>query len=104
MLNRSFFTRSVILALPIVLAAGCTQLSENDSAKVSTASEQALEAKQMAQDALSQIVALRKDVNDQISALRKEVNEAKAAAEQAAAEAKAAADKADRIFQKSTHK
>lgn len=92
MVTRKFVARSLVLALPLAIAAGCTQPAQ-DSSKVDTALQQSAEAKQMAQDAL----ARAQEAADA-------ANRAAAAAEQAAADAQAASDKADRMLQKNMNK
>ena len=92
MVKKAFVVRSLILALPLAIAAGCTQ-PQTDSSKVDAAAQQSAEAKQMAMDAM----AKAQEAADA-------ANRAAAAAEQAAADAQAASDKADRMMQKSMHK
>jgi hypothetical protein len=90
--TKRFLTRSIVLALPLAIAAACTQPAA-DTAKVDSAAQQAAEAKQMAQEAMVQA-----------RAAADAANRAAAAAEQAAAEARAASEKADRMFGKSMQK
>ncbi len=85
MITKRFITRSLILALPVAVAIGCTQPAA-DTAKIDSAAQQAAEAKQMAMEASAQAKA------------------AADAANRAAAAAEAASDKADRMFQKSMNK
>lgn len=92
MVKRKFVARSLIVALPLLIAAGCTQ-PQQDTAKVDAAAQQSAEAKQMAMDAM----AKAQEAADA-------ANRAAAAAEQAAADAQAASDKADRMMEKSMHK
>jgi hypothetical protein len=93
MLSKKLVTRSLLLALPLGIAAGCTQPAATDNSKVDSAVQQAAEAKQIAQEALARA-----------QAAEEAAQRAQAAAEQAAADAAAASDKADRMFQKSMTK
>ena len=80
-------TKKIILAFAAVAALGaCTTLSEQDRALLTSASQNADQAKQIAQQALAASQA------------------AQASAAQAAADAKAANEKADRIFQRGLRK
>jgi hypothetical protein len=79
--------RNTLLALvPLFAVGACTHLSDEDRTLITTASQNAEQAKQQAAEALAAAKA------------------AEAKADQAAAEAKAADEKADRIFQRSLRK
>jgi len=79
--KQAFAALTVLAAL-----AACTTLSDQDRALLTSASQNADQAKQMAQQALSASQA------------------AQASAAQAAADAKAANEKADRMFQRGLRK
>lgn len=79
--------KKIIAAMTVVGAlAACTTLSDQDRALLTSASQNADQAKQMAQQALTASQA------------------AQASSAQAAADAKAANEKADRIFQRGLRK
>ncbi len=81
-----FVTRLAVVAMPILLAAGCTSTGPEDRATIESAVATANEAKAEAERAAAA------------------AERAAAAAERAAAEAKAAGDKADRIFRRNLRK
>ena len=86
--------RNAMIALVPVFALGaCTTLSEQDRATLSTASQNAAQAKTMAQQAL-----------DTANSAKASADKATQVANQAEADAKAANEKADRIFQRSLRK
>jgi protein tyrosine/serine phosphatase len=86
--------KSILVALvPVVALGACTTLSAEDRALISSANQNADQAKQMAQQALSTAQAAQSSANA-----------AAQAANQAAADAKAANEKADRMFQRSLRK
>ena len=91
MFNKRLITRAAVIALPILIIAGCATPQAGD--ENNAASGEAAAAKRIAEDAL---VAVRD--------LRMELAEAKKAAERAALAAEAAAEKADRIFQRGMRK
>ena len=74
------------VALPMLLIAGCTELSADDRALLQSAQKSASEASAAAQQAADA------------------ANRAAAASQQSANDAKAAADRADRMFQRSQRK
>ncbi len=79
--------KQILLAVVAVAALGaCTTLSDQDRALLTSASQNAEQAKQIAQQALTASQA------------------AQASAAQAAADAKAANEKADRMFQRGLRK
>jgi len=79
--------RQVMLALcPLIALGACTTLSDQDRATLTTASQNADQAKQQSAQALAAAQA------------------AQASAAQAAADAKSANEKADRMFQRSLRK
>ena len=81
------FVKQIFAAAAILAAlAACTTLSDQDRALLTSASQNADQAKQMAQQALAASQS------------------AQASAAQAAADAKAANEKADRIFQRGLRK
>lgn len=82
-----FLKRSLIALVPLIALGACTaQLSDQDRALLTSANQNAEQAKTLAQQALDASRA------------------AQASAAQAAADAKAANEKADRIFQRSLRK
>jgi Alanine-zipper, major outer membrane lipoprotein len=78
--------RFLIALVPIVALGACTTLSDQDHALLTSANENAQQAKEMAQQALTASQA------------------AQASAAQAAASAQAANEKADRMFQRGLRK
>lgn len=79
--------RSILLALcPMIVLGACTTLSDQDRASLTSASQNAEQAKQQSAQALAAAQA------------------AQASAAQAAADAKSANEKADRMFQRSLRK
>lgn len=83
----------IIAAVPLMLAAGCETMSENDRMMVEKANTSAADAQAAAQRAAD---AANKAAASAAAAAR--------AAEAAAAEAKAAGDKADRVFRRGMRK
>ncbi len=81
-----FFKRGMIALIPVIALGACTTLSDQDRALLAAASQNAEQAKTLAQQALEAARA------------------AQATANNAAAEAKAASDKADRMFRRSLRK
>jgi hypothetical protein len=79
-----------IIALPLLFAAGCETMNQNDKAMLEKANISAAEAKSASMKASADAQAAARAAAD--------------AANRAAAEAKAASDKADRIFQKGLRK
>lgn len=73
----------MIALIPVIALGACTTLSDQDRALLAAASQNAEQAKTLAQQALEA---------------------ARATANNAAAEAKAASDKADRMFRRSLRK
>ncbi len=88
-----FLKHTLIALVPVVALGACTTLSDQDRALLSAASQNAEQAKTMAQQAL-----------DASRAAQASANSAAQAANQAAADAKAANEKADRMFQRSLRK
>jgi hypothetical protein len=88
-----FFKRTLIVLVPVIALGACTTLSDEDRALVSAASQNAEQAKTIAQQAL-----------DASRAAQASANSAAQAANQAAADARAANEKADRMFQRSLRK
>lgn len=88
-----FVTRLAILALPVLLVAGCQTPAPADTSKV----DSALESSKLAAASAERASAAAK-----VAAAAAE--RAAAAAERASAEAKAASDKADRIFRRGLRK
>ena len=88
-----FVTRLAILALPVLLVAGCQTPAPADTSKV----DSAVESSKMAVSAAERASAAAKSA-------AAAAERAAAAAERAAAEAKAASDKADRIFRRGLRK
>ena len=82
-----------VIAAPILFAAGCETMNQNDKAMVEKANANAADAKSAAMKASA-------DAQAAAAAARAAAD----AANRAAAEAKAASDKADRIFQKNLRK
>jgi hypothetical protein len=80
------FAKLAAIIVPVVLLGACTTLSDKDRALLQSASQNAADAKAMAQQALD---ASRS---------------AQQSAAAAAADAKSATEKADRMFQKSLRK
>ncbi|HTY65630.1 MAG TPA: alanine-zipper protein [Alphaproteobacteria bacterium] len=74
------------IVLPMLLIAGCTQLSADDRALLQNAQKSASDAAAAAQQAADA------------------ANRAAAASQQSASDAKAAAERADRMFQRSQRK
>lgn len=87
-----FVTRLAVVALPVLLIAGC-QTPAADTSKV----DSAVESSKMAVSAAERASAAAKSA-------AAAAERAAAAAERAAAEAKAASDKADRIFRRGLRK
>lgn len=81
-----FIRRSLVALVPVIALGACTQLSDQDRALLTAASQNAEQAKVLAQQALDASRA------------------AQASASQAAADAKSANEKADRMFQRSLRK
>jgi hypothetical protein len=88
-----FVTRLAIVALPVLLVAGCQTPAPADTSKV----DSAVESSKMAVSAAERASAAAKSA-------AAAAERAAAAAERAAAEAKAASDKADRIFRRGLRK
>jgi hypothetical protein len=85
--NMQLLKRVLIVLVPVLGLGACQQgLSDQDRALLTSANQNAEQAKQMAQQALNAAQG------------------AQAAANQAATDAKAANEKADRMFQKSLRK
>lgn len=82
-----------IVAAPLLFAAGCETMNQNDKAVLDKANANAAEAKAASMKASA-------DAQAAAAAARAAAD----AANRAAAEAKAASDKADRIFQKNLRK
>jgi predicted secreted acid phosphatase len=82
-----------IIAVPLLFAAGCETMNQNDKAMLEKANTSAAEAKSASMKASA-------DARAAAAAARAAAD----AANRAAAEAKAASDKADRIFQKGLRK
>ncbi len=78
--------RIIAVIMPLALIGACTTLSDQDRALLTSASQNAEQGKQIAQQALAASQA------------------AQASAAQAAADAKAANEKADRMFQRNLKK
>ena len=89
----NFVTRLAIVALPVLLVAGCQTPAPADTSKV----DSAVESSKMAVSAAERASAAAKSA-------AAAAERAAAAAERAAAEAKAASDKADRIFRRGLRK
>lgn len=87
------FKRTLMALVPVVALGACTTLSDQDRATLTTASQNADQAKAMAQQAL-----------DASRAAQASANSAAQAAAQAAKDAQAANEKADRMFQRSLRK
>ena len=83
----------LMVLVPILALGACTTLSDQDRVTLATASQNAEQAKTMAQQAL-----------DASRAAQASADSAAQAARQAAADAKAANEKADRMFQRSLRK
>jgi len=88
-----FLTRTMIVLVPILALGACTTLSDQDRALLTSASQNAEQAKTTSQQAL-----------DAARAAQASANSAEQAANQAAADAKAANEKADRMFRHSLRK
>lgn len=89
----NFVTRLAIVALPVLLVAGCQTPAPADTSRV----DSAVESSKMAVSAAERASAAAKSA-------AAAAERAAAAAERAAAEAKAASDKADRIFRRGLRK
>ena len=89
----NFVTRLAIVALPVLLVAGCQTPAPVDTSRV----DSAVESSKMAVSAAERASAAAKSA-------AAAAERAAAAAERAAAEAKAASDKADRIFRRGLRK
>jgi len=83
----------LMVAVPLAALGACTTLSDQDRATLAAASQNAQQAKDMAQQALTN--------SQQAQAT---ANAAAQAASQSASDAKAANEKADRMFQRSLRK
>ena len=89
----NFVTRLAIVALPVLLVAGCQTPAPADTSRVDSAAE----SSKMALSAAERASASAKSA-------AAAAERAAAAAERAAVEAKAASDKADRIFRRGLRK
>lgn len=87
------FKLITIVAVPLLFAAGCETMNQNDKAMLDKANSNAAEAKAASMKASA-------DAQAAAAAARAAAD----AANRAAAEAKAASDKADRVFQKGLRK
>jgi len=83
----------ILAAAPVVMLGACTTLSDQDRALISSANQNAQQAKDLAQQAL-----------DAAKAAQASANAAAQSSSQAASDAKAANEKADRMFQRSLRK
>ena len=90
----------LIVALPLALAAGCTEMSSQDRAMVEKANMSADSAKS---EAMKATEAANKAASA-AQAAAQAAEQAARAAERAAAEAKASGDKADRVFRRGLRK
>jgi membrane protein involved in colicin uptake len=90
----------MIVALPLALAAGCTELGSQDRAMVEKANASADAAKSEAMKATDAANKAAAEASRAAEAARMAAD----AANKAAAEAKAAGDKADRIFRRGLRK
>lgn len=89
-----FPKRTLLALVPVIALGACsTSLSDQDRALLTSANQNAEQAKTMAQQAL-----------DASRAAQTSANNAAQAANQAAADAKAANEKSDRMFQRSLRK
>ena len=93
--------RMLLLAvIPLTALGACTTLSDQDRALISSANQNAQQAKDLAQQALDTARAAQANAND----ATQNANAAAQSATQAASDAKAANEKADRMFQRSLRK
>ena len=90
----------LVAAIPLVALGACTTLSDQDRALITSANQNAQQAKDLAQQALDAARAAQASANGATQS----ANAAAASASQAAADAKAANEKADRMFQRSLRK
>lgn len=109
MSNKRLLARSFLFVLPVAFIVGACETTPNEeqSARIDGAVSSAQEARNMSQQALSEVGKLRSDVADakqEAQRAAEAAERAATAAERAAEEAKAAADKADRIFQRQMRK
>ncbi len=96
----NFVTRLAIVALPVLLVAGCQTPAPADTSRV----DSAVESSKMAVSAAKSAAAAAKSASAAAKSAAAAAERAAAAAERAAAEAKAASDKADRIFRRGLRK